>query len=206
MGGSEGGAFNPLQRIVGAVVLVVLAVIFLPMIVRPRPVPRPPVAAPGAPSAAQVPAAAARSGTQAPVPTPAPTPAPTPVAKSGPAAGALAAPPATTPAVKMQPVPLVSRTHPWAPAAPPAARPQAAGDQWFVQVASLANLHAARRLQQRLAHAGFRVRLAHAGRPHRPLYRVQVGPYDRRAAAVVAQRRVAHTAHLARTWVTRARR
>lgn len=195
MGGSEGGAFNPLQRIVGAVVLVVLAVIFLPMIVRPRPVPRPPVAAPAAPSAAQ-----------APVSTPAPTPVPTPAPKSGAAAEAPAAPPATTPAAKTQPVPLVSGTPPRAPAAPPAARPQVAGEQWFVQVASLANLHAARRLQQRLVHAGFRVRLAHAGRPHRPLYRVQVGPYDRRAAAVVAQRRVAHTAHLARTWVTRARR
>lgn len=183
MSGSEGRTFKPIHRIAGAVVLVVLGVVFLPMIFRPRthtttaPLPissPPPISAMPAPvvAAPAVPGGSAASG---PVTTIAPgAPAPSQPAQSQakpkrPMLQAAAAPP--------QPRRIASAAR----------RPLRRG--WFVQIAAFSNAHAAHVLAARFIARRFP---AHVDRERvrlRTYFLVRVGPYGSRLQALRAQHR-----------------
>ena len=66
------------------------------------------------------------------------------------------------------------------------------GDQpkagWFVQAAALSSESAARQLSERLSNAGMTAFVERAGTPGSPVYRVRLGPFTSRDAAVKARR------------------
>ncbi|WBG62987.1 SPOR domain-containing protein [Pseudomonas citronellolis] len=184
------------QRIVGALVLLALAVIFLPMLfsrqdevrqvtvdaptmpktpampaveVQPTPVPEP-----QAPVAEAPQAPAAQEQVQAPVPSPAPTTAPsTPIAS-------LPQTPAQQPAAPA-PRPAQQPATPPAQAAAPAQRLDAdkLAVSWSVQLASLSNRARAEELQKSLRSQGYNAYV----RSFDGMNRVFVGPVIERAEA-----------------------
>ena len=207
--------FNPRHRIVGAVILVALAVIFLPMVLNDQPqetgtapVTEAPVAdarmarVPLADDA--TPVAADRDRATAPargtrivtVPVDPVTVAPgnsrsgdappaRPVAETPPPAPVATVEPAR---VERQPAP-----EPAASAtskAPVAARPATAGGGWIVQVGVFSQADNAHRLQERLKAKGYAVMLDPPGAPKGKNVRVEVGPYKDQAAAKTAAARI----------------
>lgn len=198
-------------RLIGAAVLVALAVLLIPELLSGRkPAETPAEGEPGArgtrtftielgAGAGQV----ARSPTAAPVPTTAPAPVP----------GTSAAPPRSEPAVEPDETeaaePPTPEPRPAAVASTPAARPApdgrsepaatpvaepppprvaAAGD-WAVQVGAFGSVETARGLVKDLSGDGYRAFLSPVVRSGKTLHRVRVGPEsDRAGAERLAQR------------------
>lgn len=195
------------QRMVGALVLVALAVIFLPMLFsrqdEQRQVTVEAPAAPQAPAMAQVQVQPVvvpepQALPQEPVPsdeeiaqevpavptTPVPTPAPAPAAKA-------VTPPAPAPAPAPAPVPALAAKPATAPAQPITAAPgkpdttQSRVDanglsvSWSVQLASLSNRESAEKLQKTLRSQGYNAYIRSADGKNR----VFVGPLIERAEA-----------------------
>jgi dihydrofolate synthase/folylpolyglutamate synthase len=204
--------FNPRHRIIGAVILVALAVIFLPMLLSDRP---PATQATGTtetplPETRAVVQPAARPG-EAPGPTAA-TPADdrlsgprtvtVPVEPGGAMRGVAAPEPVTGETAKSVPAKTAAApstaTAPAkekgagtkAPTAVAAARPATAEKGWVVQVGVFSQPENARRLQERIRQKGYHVRLdppvPAAGKP----VRVEVGPYKQSADAKAAAARI----------------
>jgi DedD protein len=187
--------FNPRHRIVGAVILVALAVIFLPMLLSDRP-----------------PETAPRAVGDAPLPETRVVVAPVPVGKPDaptivPDKAGLT-PPTTTMAVPVEPVaekPIVE-TVPEKPAVEkPAATPQAepkatrpastaakssATKVWVVQVGVFSHPDNARRLQEKLKQKGYPAILDPSPTEKGKMVRVEAGPYKDSAAAKAAQARI----------------
>lgn len=195
------------QRVIGAVVLVALAVIFVPMLleqpedelgpvgsnlpdkpdqivrdrVEPLILPEPPEQS----EPAQVVLDAPPADAAAPAGTPPSEPV-TPPAEVAPAEPAPAPAPAipTTPA---EPVAPPAATAPAAPAPAPAAQPQTTPAQplsgWVVQLASLASKDNALALQERLRGMGYTAFVEEVKTAQGVLFRVRVGPELERANA-----------------------
>ncbi|MGD2137174.1 MAG: SPOR domain-containing protein [Gammaproteobacteria bacterium] len=174
------------QRLVGAVVLVALAVIFIPVILegpsdewepRSHSIPVPP----------QI---DYKADVEIPVPDEAPMPQVPQAAGPGSGRSGNADVPAAEPV--MEPVaepdaevatPAAPAVKPAAPAAdnpPPAAAP-ASG--WFVQVGSFGQRMNASGLRERLGKAGFSAQLEESATDKGTVYRVLVGPEEQRAPA-----------------------
>ncbi len=181
--------FNPRHRIVGAVVLVALAVIFLPMLLSDRP-PEPGPAASGiatpttktvvlpvTPSAvpakpADKPAATAKTVV---VPVEPAVEIPTPVPPL---------PEAPSPQVKPAPEPKATKAE-------TKARPTVPAEHgWVVQTGVFAQLENAKRQQGQLKQKGYSVLLDPANPAKGKIVRVEVGPYKDAAAAKAAQARI----------------
>lgn len=141
--------------------------------VDPAAQPAPEVAAPTAPPAAGTPAppAAAPASSAPPVAAPAPATTPAPAARSGDALGDLAK----------------SRSEATGRPAvvdPPPAAPQAADPfQYFVQAGAFRQTDEAELQRARLLLMGFQARISESGQPGRMVYRVRIGPFDRRDEA-----------------------
>ena len=162
------------ERLTGAAVLVMLAVIFIPMIldnsgqvdpgitgtnIPPRPEMRlePPVSPPM---------------------TPAPEPAPAAVAAGAPAPAAEAAPP--RPAAGDLP----AANEPAEPEAdPPPAADETAAGAWIVQLGSFSSRDNALGLEQRLKQAGYPAYIEESRGETGRVYRVRIGPEIRKADA-----------------------
>jgi cell division septation protein DedD len=205
------------QRLTGAVILVVLAVVLVPELLHgsgthnapaPAVAAAAPVAADDAPvrsydidlsdkrAAApleKAPATAAPSASPPPAPAPTPTPAPAPAAAPTPApAAAVAARPVAAPPVAAAPAA--------ARAAPPAAASAAPGadrQRYVLQLGSFAARASADRLATELRHQKFAAVVAPVTHGGRTLYRVRIGPALPREAAQAAARRVASAGHTA---------
>lgn len=204
--------FNPRHRIVGAVILVALAVIFLPMVLNDEPPST--VTAPSieTPVADSVPTAPPADGAAPAVTDPDHPTAPprttrivtVPVEPMGTAlppdrrtgtstARPAPAPSTAPPAAAIEP----ARVEP--PAAPAAgatrttvaAAPRATtSGGWIVQVGVFSQADNARRLQERLNAKGYAVTLDPPGAPKGKAVRVEVGPYKDQAAAKSAAARI----------------
>jgi len=169
--------FDPKHRIVGAVILVALAVIFLPMILNKTPVP--PAVAP----IAEIPSPDNKIVT-APVPPPEPAPfAATPVAPAQePSAPAAAEVPPPAP-VKTPDKPVAKD------------KPAAKLDKgWVVQVGAFASNDNATQLRDKLRKQGYSAEIDKLGSDTKPMLRVRVGPYRDQAAAKAAQTRLQNEA------------
>ena len=201
--------FNPRHRIVGAVVLVALAVIFLPMLLSDRPpetgdssvvrggaAPETrifvtPVAPPG-----DKPASTAKPGVAGKLPETADTATKTVVV---PVAPATPLPPsATAPSLpdnlplemKLTPeqnVPAESKTAKAVVPAKPAASTEKG---WLVQVGAFSQPDNARRLHEKLRQKGYNAILDPPNPEKGKTVRVEVGPYKDAAAAKTAQARI----------------
>lgn len=193
--------FNPRHRIIGAVILVALAVIFLPMLLSDHPpagrstgsdgLPVPetrvvtvPVPQPGdkpdtARRAANGSAATATSPPTKTVAVPVEPVLPEPVDEAAPASDAAA------------PSPSVKKSEP-APTRAPAAKPAAsvAAGKWVIQAGVFAQPENARHLQERLRQKGFAATLDPANPAHGKTVKVLVGPYPDAAAAKAAAARL----------------
>jgi len=200
--------FNPRHRIVGAIILVALAVIFLPMLLSDRP-----------------PETAPRAVGDAPLPETRVVVAPVPVGKPDtptavPDKAGLTPP--TTMVVPVEPVaekpvekpvvetvpekpsvekPSVEKPSVEKPAAKPAAEPKttkpasttaksSAAKVWVVQVGVFSHLDNARRLQEKLKQKGYPAMLDPSLTEKGKMVRVEAGPYKDSAAARAAQARI----------------
>ena len=180
-------------RLIGAVVLVALAVLLIPELLSGRKPPAPVAEeaagpsgtrtftielgqAPGQPShgpatsaapvaAPSTPSSAASQPVAEPAPAPAEAEAAAPLPRSTPPSGA-AAPAA------------VQRAEP-----APTPAPGAAGGGWAVQVGAFGSNETARKLQRDLGAAGYRAFVSPVNRAGTTLYRVRVGPVGDRAGA-----------------------
>lgn len=184
------------QRIVGALVLVALAVVFLPMLfTREDELRQVHVEAPAAPAAPVMPQVQVEP-VQVPEPVPVEIPAPDTAAAAVPAPGKPIAPAPVVPAV-----PSVAVTTPASPAPAPAAKPAPAQTaavaapakpepakkvdtnglpvSWSVQLASLSNRASADNLQKTLRSQGYNAYIRSAD----GMNRVFVGPLIERAEA-----------------------
>lgn len=197
------------QRVIGAVVLVALAVIFVPMLleqpeddlgpvgsnlpdkpdqivrdrIEPLILPEPPEESEPAQVVLDAPSPAAVAPAE-------PTPPATPPAEAAPAEPVPA--PAPTPAIPTTPAqpvapPAAATPAPVAPAPAPAAQPQSTPAQplsgWVVQLASLASKDNALALQERLRGLGYTAFVEEVRTAQGVLYRVRVGPELERANA-----------------------
>jgi DedD protein len=209
------------RRLVGAAVLVALAVIFVPMLVEesdddefgePIVIPEPPAFELDANDAADAERMAADSawpgseGQPKPLPTPeppsaavdAPPPvAPAPQSAPEPQSQPAPAPRTTTKASESSPEP-ESKSRPApaesAPSADPAAGPKPVPDgvrAWVIQVASLRSAEAARALQEQLRAMGYPAFVEQAQVQGQRYYRVRVGPEVERARADRLAERIA---------------
>lgn len=200
MAEKEGGvhSFDPKHRIVGAIILVSLAVIFVPMILDER------EPAMKADAVAEIPDRAASAAPQTKVVVSrldAPAPHATPVQE--PSAPPAANPPPPAPSSKP-----ADPAQPAANAPPPAAAPPIAGQAfarsaslsppakavapggWVVQVGTFANLDNAEHLRRRLRQHGHEVRSETVSLGNTKAVRLRVGPFADREAAVRAQERI----------------
>jgi DedD protein len=197
--------FNPRHRIVGAVILVALAVVFLPMLLSDRPPDTPPAGAGALPSPETRVAVA-------PVPLPGDKPAGSGAATADKPADAVrtvvvpvesgAAKPATTPAKPQPSRTVADLIDPPAadskPAEPRVAKPSVASSKpavsekgrWIVQVGVFAQPDNARRLQDKLRHKGYAATLDPPAPGPGKTVRVEVGPYKDQAAARAAATRI----------------
>lgn len=184
------------QRLVGAAVIVALAVIFIPIILqgpsdewtpRSHDIPVPP-------------AIEYRSGMDAPVAAGDPFDEPVPLDQEAPADGeqALSLPPATETVAEEQPEP-APVTRPAEPKPAPAPEPvkpvavdktaspattvTAASGGWFVQVGSFSKKSNADGLRKKLDNAGFDAVVETGSGSGKSVYRVLVGPEGSREAA-----------------------
>jgi DedD protein len=186
-------------RLIGAVVLVALAVLLIPELLSGRK-PAAPVAEEGEGTRGtrtftielgQAPGQATRSPMTSAAPAPAATPAapvPAPAATTvvqaptGPPVASVA-PPAASPEPEVAQEPEAApEPEPRAePQAPPAASARAGG--WAVQVGAFGSPDTARKLVGELNGAGYRAFVSPVNRGGKTLYRVRVGPEDDRAGA-----------------------
>jgi DedD protein len=176
--------FSPKHRIVGAIVLVALVVIFVPMILSGREPPPELKGAREAPPRAEV---TETKTVVTPVPADEPTPPesseavkvvevpvePKPVPESKPAA------PVEKPAEAKKPDP--------APAKPATAKIE---DGWIVQVGTFTNLQNATRLRDKLKGLGLSVHTDTVTVSGKKAMRLRVGPYAERAKADRAQAQI----------------
>lgn len=172
--------FDPKHRIIGAVIVVALAVILLPLILSQRGTPadigspRIGIAAADGNKVAITQVTPSRSAE--PVK---PKVAPAPIAAPAPAAPP---PPAT-----------VSAKAASVPAKPPTAdnsKPANIAVGWVVQVGTFANTANANRLEQKLRAEGQPVRVEQIKIDTGKAVRLRVGPFDDRTAALKAQERI----------------
>jgi cell division septation protein DedD len=195
-------------RLIGAVVLVALAVLLIPELLSGRKAAEPvaeegagsrgtrsftielgQAAGPGARSAVTtaVPAPGAAEPGAAPVAAPADTGAepPTDPAATKDSGAAAAAAPATVPQVPQSTPPAVTATPDAAQRTEPKSSPapNAAGGGWAVQVGAFGSADTARKLTQELGAAGYRAFVSPVNRAGKTLYRVRVGPVGDRAGA-----------------------
>jgi len=204
--------FNPRHRIVGAVILVALAVIFLPILLSDHPpanrgaggdvastpdsrVVEVPVPPPGdrPDTARRTGSGAGAPATPPPaktitVPVPVEPVLPAPVDEAAPA-DATAPVTAPSPPKKSEPAPAKTVASAAKPAAGAASKSGVAG-QWVIQAGAFSQLENARHLQERLRQKGFAATLdpAHPG-PGKTV-KVLVGPYPDAAAAKSAAARI----------------
>ena len=195
------------QRVIGAVVLVALAVIFVPMLleqpedelgpvgsnlpdkpdqivrdrVEPLILPEPPEESEPAQVVLDAPAAdAAAPGEAAPIPDPQAPPAASAPVEPAPA------PPAAAPATPAEPVTPPAAATP-APAPAPVVQPETTPAKplsgWVVQLASLASKDNALALQERLRGLGYTAFVEETKTAQGVLFRVRVGPELERANA-----------------------
>ena len=199
--------FNPRHRIVGAVVLVALAVIFLPMLLSDRP--------PETGDGSVIPGGAATETRI--VVTPVPPPDDKAPSLSKPAVSEKAPEKATTasktvvvpvepttevPAAVKAPANLESRQQEAKPVPEPrpasesrksaaASKPAATVEKgWLVQVGAFSQLDNARRLHDKLSQKGYTAVLDPPNPEKGKTVRVEVGPYKDAAAAKAAQARI----------------
>jgi len=195
--------FNPRHRIVGAVILVALAVIILPILLNDHPTetqsgpatpgptpdthvivaPVPPLGSAPAPDTRQAAPAAASGSTVVTkvVPVPVEPVGEKPVPPAAPERAAIE---------NAQPTP---KAHPEPPAktASVATRPAPpVGKGWMVQVGAFSHLENARHLQDKLRQKGFPAMLNPPTPAKGKAVRVEVGPYKDAAAAKAAAARI----------------
>lgn len=179
--------FDPKHRIVGAVILVALAVIFLPMILNKQPEqPEPPALAP----IAEIPLPDSKVVT-APVPPLEPAPLSTTTPPTPPVATP-PEPPAAKPAAPI-PAPAAKPSAPEKKTDKPAAKDKSAAKVergWVVQVGAFASSENAKQLRDKLRKQGFSAEIDHLTVDAKPMVRVRVGPYRDNAAAKAAQTRL----------------
>ncbi len=171
----SGHDFDPKHRIIGAVVVVTLAVIFIPMVLGER---APRISSntqESVTAAASAPATGNKVAVTKVTPLASVSEAPAPKAPPAPA-------PAKTPAVAAEPRPVAS-----APAPVDAKRP-ASG--WVVQVGTFANTANATRLEQKLRAEGQTVLVERVEVEAGKAVRLRVGPFRDRTAAAKAQERI----------------
>lgn len=179
---SNSSGFNPKHRMIGAIVLVVAAVIIVPLVLnkreRPESIPEAQgpstqtIVVPVTPN--EVPPAEVAPATPPPVAMPsAPAPATPPTSAPAPAAPNTATAPAAKPA---QP-PAVT---------PPAKRP-AVAKGWFVQAGTFSNPANARQLVERLKKKGFKASSESVRIEGNTVLRVQIGPFAKEGQAKEAQ-------------------
>ena len=180
-------------RLIGAAVLVALAVLLIPELLSGR---KPAGTDDGAPPASRgtrtftIELAA---GTPAPAARPIPTSAPGVVpAQASPASrdaapdSGLATPPAmpSAAAARTTPHPAPAATAPAAtPASSPAATPSPARGGWAVQVGAFGSAATAQKMADQLKAAGYRAYVSPVARSGKTLHRVRVGPEAERARA-----------------------
>jgi DedD protein len=180
------------QRLVGAIVLISLAVIFIPFILEGPD----DEWSPGTQDIPEPPRIDYQAEVELPLPEPVGTPPeeaaqqPVEPAIPGPAPGAGVA---ETPAP--QSVPAEPQSP---PPAPPAAARNAAetADKWVVQVGSFSQQLNARGLRDRLEKAGYPCYLQEINAAGAPAWRVLVGPYESRTQAERQQERISREQHL----------
>lgn len=209
----RGSAFNPMHRIVGAVILVALAVVFIPMFLRPAPHGQ--KASPASPALVSPTPPAASPDSYSPS-VPPMVPAPPAGAASNPVTPPPAAPAAAqaTPKAAATTSAVASAKTPSSPVAGPRRareasqapverhhRTAAKEAGWFVQVGSFHRGSSAQRLASRLRHEGFAARVT--SDLHRRQYRVRLGPYVSKTFATREQRGLGH-AWAGSTWVLHA--
>lgn len=200
--------FNPRHRIVGAVILVALAVIFLPMVLNDEPptgtepVVETPVAdtrVTGVPPADEttpeaadrdLPVAAPRSTRIVTVPVEPVTTTPRPERPVDAPAARLApvVTPSQSPVARAEPAPAPLANTSKKPAV--ATPSTAVTGGWVIQVGVFSQADNARRLQERLKAKGYAVTLDPPGTPKGKTVRVEVGPYKDQAAAKSAAARI----------------
>jgi DedD protein len=157
------------ERLIGAVVLVILAVIIIPWVLRggstpdttvTKPLALPPAATTAAPSAYRMDLSNPAAPAQATTPTRQAVPA------------------------KSAPMPAVSVVKPAVlPTPKPAAHAAAGTGGWVVQAGSYSNETNARVLERKLTQRGFHAYISRFHKGGRTFYRVRVGPYVDRSAA-----------------------
>lgn len=201
--------FNPRHRIVGAVILVALAVIFLPMLLSDRP---PETQTAGltdtpVPDIGAVVNPASRPGEQPGKSAAAPPATRTVTVPVEPAAGMKgsarpesagtettksASVRSDTPAPVVEPPPPKEKKAAAMPSKPAsvASKPAALEKGWVVQVGVFSQRDNARRLQERIQQKGYRVRLDPSSSAAGRSVRVEVGPYREAAEAKAAAARL----------------
>jgi DedD protein len=192
--------FNPRHRIVGAVILVALAVIFLPMVLNDHPTETPtaPVTVIPTPDSRVIVAPVPPLGS---MPRPE-TPQAVPAAGSGSTVVTKVVPVPVEPVVE-RPVTPPSPIEPDKPVAkvntesqPPetasvATRPAMPAEKgWMVQVGAFSHLENAKHLQEKLKQKGFQASLDPPAPAKGKTVRVEVGPYKDAASAKAAQARI----------------
>lgn len=185
--------FNPKHRIIGAVILVIAAVVAVPLLLNREAPPEPPTEnVEGNATIVDVPPLG--DGPAPPI-----TAAPTPVAPTAPdapstvpaetnphsASGAIA----SNPSVASTPVAPSQKSVPAEVAKPETARAPAAKG-WYVQVGTFSNEANAKTLAARLKERGYKVRLDDTRVGGKRALRVQVGPYSQNAAASRARQEI----------------
>lgn len=166
------------ERLIGAAVLVILAIIIIPWVLKGGSAPNTTVTRQLAlPQATSAPAAESAYHMPLNGPAEAGTRPATPAAQPAPPASAM--PQAAMP-VARQPV----ATKPSTPAVTPApAAHAAAHGRWVVQAGSYANERNALTVERKLAKRGYHAYVSRYRKSGRTYYRVRVGPYADRAAA-----------------------
>jgi DedD protein len=172
--------FDPKHRIVGAVILVALAVIFLPMILNKQP--EPPAVAP----IAEIPPPDSKVVTAPVAPLEPASATPTAPAVSEPPREPAQAPPALKPA-EPAPAPAVKPAKKVEKPEKPAAKVKKG---WVVQAGVFASAENAKQLRDKLRKQGFMAEIDNLTVDAKSMARVRVGPYPDNAAAKAAQARL----------------
>lgn len=174
--------FNPRHRVIGAVLLIVVAAIALPFVLNRKHYQETPAAAPGVKTVVMDVAPTVSSPSPTSPQTPAAVPASTVVAATP------AVPPSPPAAVAAKPASPVARTR-GSHAIPIVAKPAVHARRWYVQLGTFSKPENARALQHKLAVRGFSVHLEPVKLAHGRGTRVRLGPYsDERAAKAMLER------------------
>ncbi len=184
--------FNPKHRVVGAIILVVLAVILVPLILRDR-APSEPI-----PPTAEMPAPDSRVVVTPLTPVPLPdNSAPTAIKTIPSLVASVTPPPAAVTHNQAEPTQTaspaeVSATSPpsKAPSKPNAPSKVVLAKGWIVQVGAFSHTNNATRLKENLVRHGYAPELDKISINQGQGVRVRVGPYPREAEARTAQARI----------------